>query len=188
MFRPLAIRTVRWRPLDGAGLEHLTLEPQPDGIRATSVVIGTYEGRPFGARYRVDCAADWSVRAFDVEATDGRRLAMSGDGKGGWRDADGVPRPEYEGCIDIDLSASPFTNTLPIRRLGLTRATGTVRLDMVYVPFDTLDPFVDGQNYTAIEDGGLYRYEAADGSFRADLPLDEDGLVLDYPSLFARVS
>lgn len=187
MFRPLANRTVRWRPVEGAGLEHLTLEPGPDGIRATSVVIGTCGGSPFGARYRIDCAADWSVRAFEVETTDGRRLAMSGDGKGKWRDAQGTARCDFAGCIDIDLSATPFTNTLPIRRLGLVRAAGTVRLSMLYVPLDTLDPFVDGQHYTAIEDGRLYRYEAADGSFRADLPLDEDGLVLDYPSLFARV-
>ncbi len=188
MFRPLPTRTVRWRPLEGAGLEHLTLEPRSEGVRATSVVIGTYGNRAFGARYRVDCATDWTVRAFDVETTDGRRLAMNSDGKGNWRDAAGVPRPEYEGCIDINLSASPFTNTLPIRRLGLTREMGTVRFDMVYVPFDTLEPFVDGQNYTAIEDGRLYRYGAADGSFSADLPLDEDGLVLDYPSLFSRVT
>ena len=34
----------------------------------------------------------------------------------------------------------------------------------------------------------LYRYEAADRSFTADLTVDEDGLVIDYPGLFARLS
>ena len=57
---------------------------------------------------------------------------------------------------------------------------------MLYVPFDTLEAFPDGQRYTALEDDRLYRYEAIDRSFSADLPVDEDGIVLDYPSLFRR--
>jgi uncharacterized protein len=34
----------------------------------------------------------------------------------------------------------------------------------------------------------LYLFENLDGSgFRAELPVDEDGIVLDYPDLFRRV-
>ena len=91
-------------------------------------------------------------------------------------------------CIDIDLAGTPFTNTLPIRRLNLTRRSGTAKLRMLYVPFDSFEPTVDGQHYTCLEDGRLYRYQAEDGSFTADLPVDEDGLVLDYPTLFRRLS
>ncbi|MCO6391197.1 transcriptional regulator [Aliihoeflea aestuarii] len=187
MFRALATRTIRWRPLEGAGLEHLTLSPKGDGVTATSVVIGDFEGRTFGARYTIECDAGWAVRAFRIQTTDGRSLAMTGDGAGNWRDASGASRPEFDGCIDIDLSVTPFTNTLPIRRLALGRDAESVRLSMIYVPFDTLEPFVDGQNYTCLEESRLYRYEAADRTFAADLPLDEDGLVLDYPTLFARL-
>ena len=61
---------------------------------------------------------------------------------------------------------------------------------MLYVPFDTFEPLRDSQHYTCLSEGmtndRLYRYEAADRSFSADLPLDEDGLVLDYPTLFIR--
>lgn len=187
MFRALTTRIIRWRPLQGAGLEHLTLSLNGGGVFATSVVIGEFEGGAFGTRYEVECDAGWAVRAFRIETTDGRSLAMTGDGKGYWRDASGAARPEFDGCIDIDLSATPFTNTLPIRRLALGRDAGTVRLSMIYVPIDTLEPFVDGQNYTCLEDARLYRYEAADGTFSADLPVDDDGLVLDYPTLFARL-
>lgn len=187
MFRALATRTVRWRPLEGAGLEHLTLSPSGGGVIATSVVIGEFEGTAFGARYRIECDEGWTVRSFDIETTDGRALAMTGDGEGNWCDGAGVARPEFEGCIDIDLSVTPFTNTLPIRRLALGSDDGTVRLKMIYVPFDTLVPFVDGQDYTCLDAARLYRYAAADRSFTADLPLDEDGLVLDYPGLFARL-
>lgn len=50
-----------------------------------------------------------------------------------------------------------------------------------------------GQNrskYTCLEKsngGGLYRFLSLDGGFTADLPVDADGLVLDYPGLFKRV-
>ena len=46
------------------------------------------------------------------------------------------------------------------------------------------------QRYTCLEarpDGGLYRYEGFSTGFVADLPVDADGLVLDYPGVFRRV-
>ena len=43
-FRDVALLTVprslRWRPVEGVGLEHLTLRSTPDGLRAEAVVIG----------------------------------------------------------------------------------------------------------------------------------------------------
>ena len=61
------------------------------------------------------------------------------------------------------------------------------QLRMVYVPFDTFEPIVDGQTYTCIEPGRRFLYEAADRSFSAELSIDGDGLVTDYPSLFERM-
>ena len=191
MFRSLSPTTVRWRPLDGNGIEHLTLRPHEfafgAGFRAESVLIGDRSGRPYGLRYRIDGDDRWVVRAFSIETTDGCGLALLSDGNGHWRLPDGAPLPAFDGCIDIDLAGTPFTNTLPIRRLALTPASGTVRLTMLYVPFDTFEPLCDGQTYTCLEAGRLYRYAAADRSFTADLPVDADGLVVDYPTLFQRL-
>ncbi|WP_112807405.1 putative glycolipid-binding domain-containing protein [Ensifer sp.] len=190
MFRALSQTTVRWRPLEGEGLEHLTLTATADGavIRAVGVLIGNRGGAPYGARYRIDCDAGWQVRKLMVDTTDGRSLHLRSDHPGRWATAAGAALPEFDGCIDIDLAGTPFTNTLPIRRLTLDRQAGTVKLNMLYVPFDTFEPVVDGQHYTCLEDFRLYRYEAEDRSFAADLPVDEDGLVIDYPTLFQRLS
>lgn len=192
MFRALSQTTVRWRPLEGEGLEHLTLTSTDttDGavIRAVGVLIGSRGGTPYGVRYRIDCDAGWIVRKLMVDTTDGRSLHLRSDHPGEWMTARGLALPEFDGCIDIDLAGTPFTNTLPIRRLGLDRKADTVRLKMLYVPFDTFEPVVDGQHYTCLEDFRLYRYEAEDRSFAADLPVDEDGLVIDYPTLFQRLS
>ncbi|WP_313196490.1 putative glycolipid-binding domain-containing protein [Shinella zoogloeoides] len=187
MFPPLALKTVRWRPFEGEGLEHLTVRAVGDGLRAESTVIGEQGNRPFGVHYRIDLDAAWRVRSFLVEGMAGRRIAMLSDGDGRWRDEDGTPLPVFDGCMDIDLAGSPFTNTLPIRRLGLSVEHGRTTLKMVYVPFDTFVPFVDGQHYTCLSPASRYLYEAADRSFSAELPVDADGFVTDYPTLFARL-
>ncbi|HEX2217144.1 MAG TPA: putative glycolipid-binding domain-containing protein [Xanthobacteraceae bacterium] len=185
-FPPLAPRTVRWRALDSIGLEHLDLRPQADEIVAESVVIGERGDRPYGVRYRVVCDAAWAVRSLDLMTTVSRSLSVRSDGAGRWTDAKGRPLPHLSGCIDIDLAGSPFTNTLPIRRLGIDVGQRPVELRMVYVPFDTFEPTIDEQRYTCLESGRLFRYEAVDGSFSAHISVDEDGLVTDYPPLFIR--
>lgn len=191
MFRALSSTTVRWRPLEGEGLEHLTIRALDASngavIRAESVLIGGRGGPAYGVRYRIDCDGGWRVVSLALDTTDGRSLHLTSDGDGHWRTAEGTSLPRFDGCIDIDLAGTPFTNTLPIRRLKLDRRSGTAKLKMLYVPFDSFEPTVDGQHYTCLEDGRLYHYEAEDLSFSADLPVDEDGLVIDYPTLFQRL-
>ena len=185
-FRSLPERSVRWRPLDGEGMEHLHLARTADGILARSVVIGDRGGISYGVFYEIVCDEGWRVLSFTVLATDGRQLSLKSDGPGRWLDVDGIERVDLSGCVDIDLAGSPFTNTLPIRRLDLTPEDGAVELRMLYVPFDSFTAFPDGQRYRA-ETARTFRYEALDRSFAADLSVDDDGLVLDYPSLFRRL-
>ncbi|CAD5248378.1 Transcriptional regulator [Bosea sp. 62] len=187
-FRPAADladgRSVRWRALEGDGLEHLTLRAQADGFRADAALVGEREGRRFGASYRIDCAADFTVRSFEIATTDGRGLAMMRR-DGAWHDGERGHLPAFDACVDIDLSATPFTNTLPIRRCSWQPGQQR-RIAMFFVPFDSFEPFVTEQIYTCLEPR-LFRFETADGSFTAELPVDEDGLVMDYPCLFQRL-
>jgi len=48
----------------------------------------------------------------------------------------------------------------------------------------------DKQRYTCLElnaHGGLYKYESMESDFEAELPIDSDGLVIDYPGLFKSI-
>jgi hypothetical protein len=186
-FRPLSTRTVRWRPIGAAGLEHLTLSREGKSIVARSVVVGEDEGRRYGVRYTIVCDASWSVRSLDLETTSGETLRLAKDRAGRWRDGNRRVLPKFDGCVDIDLTGTPFTNTLPIRRLDLSTRDGAVELRVLYVPFTTFRPVVARQRYTRLMRGRRYRFETADGSFSADISVDPDGLVTHYPGLFERV-
>jgi hypothetical protein len=187
-FPPLTLASARWRPVAGDGLEHLDLRHDGDDIVAEGVIVGGRGAPPYGVHYRLVCDAAWRTRLLHIHTTAGRSLHLTADGEGHWADADGRPQPHLDGCIDVDLAGSPFTNTLPIRRLEPKPEDGVHELTMVYIPFATFEPITDGQRYTCLQAGALYRYEAADRTFTADLPVDEDGLVTDYPGLFVRVA
>jgi len=95
-----------------------------------------------------------------------------------------------EGCLDVDISATPFTNTLPIRRLQLQLGE-SAEIQVVYLAVPEMQINCEPQRYTCLEvnpAGGVYKFESLTSVFVAKLPVDADGLVLDYPQLFARVN
>lgn len=185
-FNPPRAVTARWRSLEADGLDHVTVEAAVDRIVARGAVIGSRGGVPYGVYYRIDCALDWGVREVAIGAADGRGLHLLTDGRGEWATGNGEPIAALDGCLDVDLAGTPFTNTLPIRRLSWEPGERR-ELRMAYVPFDSFEPIADGQSYTCLEPARRFLYQAADRSFEAELAVDADGLVTDYPSLFARV-
>ncbi|MGH8855134.1 MAG: putative glycolipid-binding domain-containing protein [Telluria sp.] len=180
-------RAYRWQAADGAGLEHLSLQVNDELIIAEGVVIGNDDQRgAFGCNYRICCDGGWRVRSVEVHVAGGASLVLTGDGHGQWRDGDGLLQAHLSGCMDVDIAATPFTNTLPIRRLGhtLRRRTG---IAVVYIPVPSLLPRRAEQAYTLLPDGRVL-YEGPIGAFQATLELDADGLVVHYPGLFTRIA
>ncbi len=180
---------ILWTPWDEPGLEHLRLVIDGGGILADGLIVGMADGRPFRLRYHVRGDPAWRVREVRVASLDtGGDLHLVADGQGAWTVAGGTPLPRLAGCIDVDLSASPFTNTLPIRRLDLAPGR-SADLAVAYVAIPALTVTPAPQRYRCLEaraNGGCYRFESLDSGFAADLPVDADGLVLDYPGLFRR--
>jgi hypothetical protein len=190
VWRTSVEREVMWAPWEGPGLEHLRLVTSGSGIVANGLVIGLEAGRPFRIGYEVRCDERWRVREVRVATPDSERpvLKLLTDGEGQWKRGGGEPVPELDGCIDVDISATPFTNTLPIRRLGL-KPGESEELAVTYIRVPELLVGPERQRYGYLEaqaDGGLYRFEALPSGFTAELPVDAEGLVIDYPGLFRR--
>jgi len=179
--------TVVWVTLAWPGVEHLSVRELPDAIEADGMVVALMEGYPLRLHYRLGCNPDWTARRVEIQ-TWGRdgNLTLASDGAGRWTDGAGRVIEELAGCHDVDIAATPFTNTLPIRRLRL-RPGESRDLRVVYVSVPALTCRIAVQRYTCLEAsdaGGVYRYES--GSFAADLRVDADGLVIDYSGLWRR--
>ena len=117
---------------------------------------------------------------------DARKIEIAGDGKGNWTDGAGKSLPKLTGAIDIDLSVTPFTNTLPIRRLKLS-AGQSAEILTVYILAPALTLVTDPQRYTCLVPGTRYRYESLDSDFTRDIDVDDHALVVTYPGLFRRL-
>lgn len=176
----------RWQDLQGNSIEHLVLNETGDGINAGSVIISKDDGNPYAARYQIICDNEWRVRSVGVELLgEDRNIRLTGDGSGGWSGQSG-DLTQLRGAIDVDITATPFTNTLPIRRLGLGKEQSAESLT-VYIHLPELRITTDPQRYACLEPGGLYRFESLDGDFVRDIEVDADGLVTDYSGLFRRI-
>ena len=183
-------RTIRWtiwnKNGQDVGLEHLLLSERV----ADSVVLASDEEHgPFRLAYRLAWEESWQLRDAElVVATERstRSLSLQTDGQGHWRHGDGRAIDELDGFVDIDIWPTPFTNSFPIRREPL--AVGERReFRMAWISAPDLTVHSQPQAYTRLGDR-IYLFENLDGSgFRAELPVDEDRIVLDYPDLFRRV-
>ena len=80
-----------------------------------------------------------NIAVMPVEGEAGR-LELESDGEGSWR-ADSEPRPELEGCIDVDdQQATPFTAASdPPPRPGQDESR-EIRVACVRVPELTVEP------------------------------------------------
>jgi uncharacterized protein len=177
----------RWCGWGGAeaNLEHLEIRLDGDRVLAEGLVIGSSEGERFGLDYRLVLDRAWRVREAGLRTAAGRSLQLTGDGAGLWT-VNGHVDESLGRCIDIDIQATPFTNTLPIRRLNWGPGQSTI-VEVAYIDVPALTVAPSRQRYTCVSPGSLFRFEALDTGFIADLPLDAEGLVLDYPALFRRV-
>jgi hypothetical protein len=167
------------------GLEHLLLD---DGSADGLVIALDEDRRPFRLGYRLTWDASWRLTDARLVVTtqdETRTLQLESDGKGHWRDGEAHALPQLDGCIDIDIWPTPFTNTLPLRRDPM--AVGERRVLVVaWVAAPELSVRPARQAYTRLADR-RYRFESLDSDFSVELVVDADDLVVDYEALFRRV-
>ena len=118
-------RTVCWIPTwnndrKGVGLEHLLLSER----LADSVIVAFDEEHgPFRLTYRLAWDESWRIRNAElvvVTERSTRSLSLRTDGQGHWRRGDGPTIDDLNGCVDIDIWPTPFTNSFPILREPMT--------------------------------------------------------------------
>lgn len=177
-------RSVVWRRLDACGADACRFLSAAGGRIVSGTAIFVEDGAAARLDYEVTCGDDWRTRtasvsgwfgstqvAFSVERTDAA----------GWR-INGAPLEGVSGVPDIDLSFTPATNTLTIRRLDLQpdREVGTTVLWL-----DTSDWMLKPirQVYRR-KSATVLAYDSPEHGYRADLVIDDFGVVREYPGLW----
>ncbi len=179
-------REVEWTPWQGDGRERLAILRTDEGWLAQGSVTGEGDMGRYALSYRLALDPGWHVRDVLIRVAEGPELSLLSDGRGRWTLGDGTASPALDGCLDVDISATPFTNTLPVRRLGLeTGESRTIRVAFVAVPRLSLEAVE--QSYTRLSEN-RFLYKGLSTGFSAELEVDQDGLVLDYPGVFRRVT
>jgi hypothetical protein len=179
---------VVWRRVDQTGLEYSKLVSIDGEWYLTGTVVLAQDGVPCELRYRIVCDDTWRTLSTDIRGTLGVQpvsIQIANDPQLGWVMNGGLCAG-LEGCIDIDLSFTPSTNTLPIRRLNLdVGASADVSAAWLRFPQMALERL--DQRYTRTGES-TYRYESAGGAFIRDLHVNGSHLVLEYPGLWERVA
>jgi hypothetical protein len=178
---------VFWRRLDAAGHDMAWVERQQDGAQLHGMAVFRDEEAPCALRYCVTCDAGWRTTGARVDGWRGEHaveLLIRRLPDGSWRLNDRVC-PAADGCIDLDLSFTPATNLLPLRRLGLDLgAAAEVRAAWLAWPEASLAMLP--QRYLR-RTADRYAYEAdvpGSGRFAAGLRVAAEGWVLDYGDLW----
>ena len=178
-------QTATWRSWTGHTTEVLHLGEESGGWTADGTISG------LDVQYVVRLDAHWHVRQFllfrDLDEPD---LWLATDGSGRWGEMNGAHRPDLNGCHDIDLVATPFLRSIPMRRLALGLAVGeSTEIAVAMIDPETLHVLPVRHRYLRTDER-QWRHQTIDGGGDAReewvVTLDEHDLPLDVPDRFRR--
>ena len=179
-------KNILWTGIEYYSLENCILTITDKGSEIRSSIIGTYANALYKIDYRISINRHWEATFFEiksqlyntVEIIDFRK-----EEKGNWY-VNGLPDERFTGCIDIDISLTPFTNTLPINRLRLSEKEDE-QIKVLYVDVLGRKMMPVLQKYTRLSSTD-YKFENVPNDFESVISVDDLGLVVDYPGLFKR--
>ena len=196
------MRFLIWTGVEEWLTETASVELSDGSLRASGTQLGA-EPEPYRVDYRLDCSDRFLTRELAAVATGAgwrRELRLRHDGAGAWdaqvTDDGEVPGGSWDGelpdlseALDIDIQNSPLTNTMPILRHGFQRG-GSGDFLMAFVRTPTLRVEPSRQRYEHVRAAGdrsVVRYLGLDSDFTAELELDREGLLVNYPRLARRL-
>lgn len=178
------LRTVLWTHPTEPSIEYCTLLEIEAGYQFNGLVIMSQDAQPLRLEYQIITSWDWRTQSVALtlqQATREERMILHVDAEQRWW-RNNEELIACRGCIDVDLSFSPATNTLAIRRMALNEGEhGDTITAWVQLPDLKIEPYP--QRYTRTSDRE-YLFESLNDDFKARLLVDDLSLVLDYEGLW----
>lgn len=150
-------------------------------------ITGEGYEKPWQINYTLTINSRWEVQTVfvDVMSEQNYTIQLYKNEQLQWMNENGEHLPAFDGCVDVDISFTPFTNSLPINRLQLTTGEGH-DLRVVYIDIKQGICKPVKQRYLNKGDK-VYKYENEDSGYMSELLVDSEGYVVDYPGVWQKV-
>ena len=186
-------RSAAWQHREARnGFEVVFFSSNADRLVFEGDTAAVEDGEAWSVQYAISLGVNWHTRSARVTglSTSGRHeRTLQSDGSGRWW-IDDEPAQHLEGCLDVDLESSAFTNAIPVHRLELG-VDQQADAPAAYVRSADLRVERLEQRYVRLEDDGgreRYHYAAPAFDFECELLYDKAGLLLDYPGIAVRTA
>lgn len=177
---------LKWTGLDPATTEHCLVTIGESDIRVRATIMGADDAAALSLRYEIILNLDWETQRVAIQGHIGTHTVNHEFVRFGatWTGTDGR---QLTGAhpLEPDISLTPLTNTLPLRRLGLALGEAA-EIEVLYFDLEAGTVDIRRQRYTRLA-GNDYRFETIPAGFEAAISVDENGFVSAYPGLFERL-
>ncbi|MYL72307.1 hypothetical protein GLW00_15790 [Halobacillus litoralis] len=177
---------VMWNHLESAGAEHLTLRTFTNHMEVQGTVLLVDQGVPHHLSYELKLGLDWKTKKVKVYQDQEREpFVVQAENQDKWW-INGKYDENLDGATNVDMTITPFSNTLPINRVtwhvGERRTFKMVFIDVLR---KEVCPLLQVYTYLGDNDGyRIFQYRCRD--YETALVIDEQGWVVEYPGVFER--
>ena len=180
------IRRILWKGIYYNTLEYLHIQSDTSHLIEGNIT-GLVNEQPLHVCYKIETNTQWNISSVHIKVLEHAEKELQftkSDNR--WHDKQGTIHAIFDACTDIDISLTPFTNTLPINRLRLP-VGGSAEIAVLYFDLPAMDVKPVKQRYTRLAED-RYKYESLSSGFTAELLVDEGGLVINYPQIWERLA
>lgn len=181
-------KTIVWESNQIFGSEYMEIYFTENDLEVSSTVISLENNIPSKINYTISLDPHWVVKQLHIKNSyNNKELYILSNGKGEWFRENGDEILELKGAIDIDISCTPFTNSLPINRLNWSINSPNY-FEMAFINASDLTYKRVKQGYELLDDSNNKRkFHYKSCTFESIIEVDSDGLVTNYPGLFKRL-
>jgi hypothetical protein len=177
-----------WTGREYYSLENCLITSNDFGNEINSTIVGLYQNKIYTAEYHIQTDNNWLTNSLKLNYQINNkqcRLELERNVNNEWI-LNNKSMDEFDDCLYVDISITPFTNTLPVNSLGLS-SNEQQKIKVIYINVFVEQVRAVEQMYQRLPNT-RYLYQNVPNNFEAEIEFDEFGFVVDYPYLFERTA
>jgi hypothetical protein len=179
-------RVIVWQALAWSGTV-IHIHTVNEGIHGHGFAVGKTDNNiPFAMEYDMALTEDWDIKEISIKSFLDERTTRLVHDNDKWYNGNYQHLSEFDGIEFVDISISPFTNTLPIKRLQL-EGEQAQKVDIIYFDENKFSLRKVQQIYSYVGERTYCYQDIELPDFVSNITVDEDGMVIDFPKMFRRV-